>query len=930
MIQWHVVTAVFKRNIVSYFINPVGYLFITAFVWACAYFAFWHNDTFFANNLADLEPLNTFFPLLLLFFIPAITMTAWAEERRSGTEELLLTLPAGDFEIVLGKYLACLGIYTIALGFSLTNVLVLYYLGRPDLGLIASTYLGYFLIGAALIAAGMFASQCTSSTPVAFILGAGLCLLLVSTDHFASILPPTSELRELLERVGIVSQFQPFGKGLVSLAGVLYFFAIAAVFLYANMWLLSRRHWAGSRTAAVKWIHLIVRTAALGAVVGGLTILATRANAYLSVDTTTERIHSLSPETRSLLTSLDPERPVLIEAFISPRVPKSYVETRRNLLDTLRQFSIIGGKAVEVRIYNTELYSEEARAAETNYGIRPEVIPYIQDGRTSQDRVFLGIALKSGLNERVIPFFYRGLPIEYELMRAIRTVAERQKRRVGVLNTDASFFGNFDMQRMQPGRDWQIIGELKHQYEVLRISPTQPITEQMDCLIVPMASSLTQGEMENLLAYVRSGKATLILDDAFPQVNPALAPREPKQNNQNPMMGNMPPGQKGNMRDLLMLLGIYFDVNNVLWKQNEEFKQFPGLPPEFVILGNRQNDSPEFSPEHPVSSGLQTLVMLFPGGIRHTATKDGPTFSPLLTVQGVHGTTLYSKLTVDDPFFGKTLNQRPPRLRMQDPIVVAAWIHGPFSEAAWVKTSRPDAEEPKDNPNAPPAEKGDNKEGDKKETEEKEDPTKPKSANVIFVSDLDLISDDFFMLREAKFEGQEQFQFDNVTFILNCVDFLAGDETFIELRKRRPQRRTLSRLELLTQDASIGKQAEIEKVEQQTKTELDAAQADLDKEVRNIEARTDLNPTGKEQLKLQVTAVKQKELERKRVEIEEGAKRRIEEIQDDYERSVRKAQNQIKWYALLLPVLPTLLIGLLIFIGRQRDERENIDPERTV
>src|SRR6185295_4059085 len=181
------------------------------------------------------------FPYVLIFFVAALTMGVWSEERRQGTDELILTLPATDLELVLGKYAAVVGIYSVSLLVSLSHVAVLVWLGSPDPGLMAANYLGYWMAGAALIAVGMLGSLVTANGTVAFILAALLCASPVLCDRIAGTFSESLERR--VAPLGVFLHFSDFAGGVVSAAGVLYFVALAALFLYANVVVLGRRHW---------------------------------------------------------------------------------------------------------------------------------------------------------------------------------------------------------------------------------------------------------------------------------------------------------------------------------------------------------------------------------------------------------------------------------------------------------------------------------------------------------------------------------------------------------------------------------------------------------------------------------------------------------------------------------------------------------------
>src|SRR5687768_6375033 len=212
--------AVLKRNFVGYFANPTGYVFLCLFVFLTSVAAFWPHD-FFIANLANLDQLNQYIAMILLVFVPAITMSIWAEERRQGTDELLLTLPAADFDIVIGKYLAAASIYTVSLLFSqFANYWILVSLASDveqgvvdvDTGLFFTTYFGYWLMGMSMLAVGMVASFLTRNLTVSFILGMLFNAIPVVT-YYADVLVPASATARQVSQWSFAAQFDDFGRG---------------------------------------------------------------------------------------------------------------------------------------------------------------------------------------------------------------------------------------------------------------------------------------------------------------------------------------------------------------------------------------------------------------------------------------------------------------------------------------------------------------------------------------------------------------------------------------------------------------------------------------------------------------------------------------------------------------------------------------------
>jgi len=663
------VGALARRDLRMYFSSPSGYVFITLFIFLSAAAAFW-QDRFFLRNLANLDQLNLWLPYLLLFFVPALTMGVWSEEKKLGTDELLLTLPATDLEIVVGKYLATLGVYTASVVLSLSYVAVLFYLGSPDLGLMFSNYLGYWFVGAALIAVGMLASLLTRNGTIAFIVGALFCAALIVTGIAVGAVLPG--LERPLDALSVYVHFDDFAKGIISLSSLVYFAAVGTFFLYLNVLVLSRRHWPARADGYPMWLHHAVRAVAIGVALISLGVIASRLS--VRIDVTAEQLHSLSDETRELLDELPADRPVFIQAFISPEVPEPFVQTRSNLVSILEEIDALGGSRVEVRIQDTQPFTDAAREARETFGILPRPIRNVSTARSEVEEVFLGVAFTCGAEEQVIGFFDVGLPAEYEIMRSIRVVARTARKRIGVVATMANLFGGMNFQQSQFTPQWSVVTELRKQYDVVEISPEQPITQDVDALLVPLPSSLQTDEQGFVADYIRSGKPALILVDPLPAVNPTLSPTE-WVGDGNPFTyppGQPRPGPRGNVRQWLMDLGVEWEPTRVLWDSYNPHPELAHMPEDVVFLGPGNENPDTFNAGAPMTAQLQELVFLFAGSL--DAVEDARyEFEPLLRTGTASGSNGYFSL-VRSTFFGPQVNPNPPRQPDPDDHVIAARV----------------------------------------------------------------------------------------------------------------------------------------------------------------------------------------------------------------------------------------------------------------
>jgi ABC-2 type transport system permease protein len=229
--------AIFKRELMSYFATPVAYVFIVIFLFATGTFTFYLGK-FYEAERADLSSFFSFHPWLYLFFMPAIAMRLWAEERKSGTIELLLTLPVPLWSAVGGKFLAAWAFAGIALVLTFPFWITVNVLGEPDNGIIFASYLGSFFMAGGYLAIGAAISALTRNQVIAFVASVLVCFLVTVSglplvlDFFSAWLPQI--LLSAIASLSVLAHFEAIVKGVIDLRDIVYFVTLVGFWLLAN------------------------------------------------------------------------------------------------------------------------------------------------------------------------------------------------------------------------------------------------------------------------------------------------------------------------------------------------------------------------------------------------------------------------------------------------------------------------------------------------------------------------------------------------------------------------------------------------------------------------------------------------------------------------------------------------------------------------
>lgn len=387
----HRTLTIARKELRIYLSSATALVFMGAFLLLTLFVFFW-VDAFWSRGLADVRPLFSRMPLLLLVLVSALTMRQWSEEQRSGTQEILLTLPVRRVELVLGKLLAVVALVALTLLLTLFLPISISFLGNQDWGPVVGGYSAALLLASAYGAIGLLVSSRTDNQIVAFVVSMLLC-----GAFYIIGAPDVSHLGgrwgELLSALSTSRRFESIQRGVIDLRDLIYYLTLTGVFVAANVLSLHAKTW--SQSADHKGPRRGVEQTAM-LVMANLVLL----NVWLAPlnglrwDLTQQREFTLSSTTRTLLQGLD--EPLEISAFVSERTHPLLAPLRPQLEDMLHEYGVAGGRRVRIQVLDPASNADAEADATNTYGIRSTPFQVAGRNETSIINAYFDVVVRYG------------------------------------------------------------------------------------------------------------------------------------------------------------------------------------------------------------------------------------------------------------------------------------------------------------------------------------------------------------------------------------------------------------------------------------------------------------------------------------------------------------------------------------------------------
>ena len=513
------IKAIAKRELAGYFASPVAYVFIVIFLLLTGFFTFMAGN-FFERGQANLDSFFMWHPWLYLFLVPCVGMRLWAEERRVGTIELLLTKPVTIWEAIVGKFLASWIFLGLSLALSFPVLLTVNYLGTPDNGALVAAYLGSLLMAGAYLAVSCMTSAMTRNQVVSFILSVVICLFLVLCG-FAPVTNLLTRLDkpwvvDLVSSLSVMTHFQPFAAGMVDSRDVVFFLLVIAFALFANGVIIRSHQASADRLMKRKrFERVFYSTAGVAAVfVVMLSIYIVTSAVKFRYDVTADKTHTLSAGTKKILGHLDSRVKVRFYCTQTGNAMPPPLKTyARHIEDLLHEYEQEAKGHLVIEKYDPQPDSDAEDSARLS-GVEGRAT-----GPFGSDKIYLGVVV-SLLDEKfVLPWLPpdRERLLEYDLSRAIARVASGARPVIGIM-TGLPVWGEAPNPLMRPGEqraeDWAFITELKKDFALKEIPLTaSKIDDDVKVLLVAHPVNISDATQYAIDQFVlRGGKLLAFLD----------------------------------------------------------------------------------------------------------------------------------------------------------------------------------------------------------------------------------------------------------------------------------------------------------------------------------------------------------------------------------------------------------------------------------